>query len=38
MIHHIPGINNSIADALFRLQLSRFHALAPQADPHLTTA
>ena len=34
MIRHIPGINNSIADALSRLQLSRFRALAPQADPH----
>ena len=33
MIRHIPGINISIADALSRLQLSRFRALAPQ-DPH----
>ena len=36
MIRHIPGINNSIADALYHLQLSRFCALAPQADPHLS--
>lgn len=33
VIRHIPGIDNSIADSLSRLQLSRFHTLAPQADP-----
>ena len=44
VIRHISGIDNSIADALSRLQLSRFRALAPHADPypcgtdiHLTT-
>ena len=29
---HIPGINNSIADALSRGQLARFRSLAPAAD------
>ena len=31
LIRHIPGIDNSIADALSRLQLQRFRALAPHA-------
>ena len=34
VIRHISGIGNSIADALSRLQLSRFRALAPHADPY----
>ena len=32
LITHIPGINNSIADALSRGQLARFRSLAPAAD------
>ncbi len=31
-VTHIPGVSNSIADALSRFQLSRFRALAPAAD------
>ena len=34
LIRHIPGVDNSTADALSRLQLSRFHSLAPHASPH----
>ena len=34
VIRHISGIDNSIADALSRLQLSKFRALAPHADPY----
>lgn len=34
LIRHIPGASNSIADALSRMQLTRFRSLAPQADPH----
>lgn len=30
-IQHIPGVDNSIADALSRLQMSRFRQLAPNA-------
>ena len=30
---HIPGRLNSIADALSRLQMQRFHTLAPLASP-----
>lgn len=33
LIRHISGIDNSIADALSRLQLSRFRSLAPSANP-----
>lgn len=33
LIRHVPGIDNSIADALSRLQLQRFRHLAPHADP-----
>lgn len=29
---HIPGVTNSIADSLSRLQFSRFRELAPEAD------
>jgi hypothetical protein len=31
---HIPGHNNSVADALSRGQLEKFKRLAPGADPH----
>lgn len=30
---HIPGVNNSIADALSRFHWQEFHRLAPQANP-----
>lgn len=30
-IQHIPGTDTSIPDALSRLQLTRFHMLAPDA-------
>ncbi len=33
LIRHIPGIDNSIADALSRLQLTKFHSLVPHANP-----
>ena len=33
---HIPGIDNGIADALSRFQMSRFRQLAPGVDPHIT--
>ena len=33
LIRHIPGVDNSIADALSRLQMSRFRSLAPHANP-----
>ena len=36
MICHIPGIDNSIADALSRMQLTRFRSLAPDANDHPT--
>lgn len=29
---HVPGICNSLADALSHLQWERFHQLAPKAD------
>ena len=29
---HVPGVNNGVADAISRNQLSMFYALAPQAD------
>ena len=32
-VKHIPGVDNSIADALSRLQYDRFRTLAPNADP-----
>ena len=32
-IQHIAGTNNSIADALSRMQVARFRQLAPAADP-----
>jgi hypothetical protein len=31
-IRHIPGIRNSIADAISRMQFQRFFSLAPQAS------
>jgi len=30
---HLPGTSNEISDALSRLQLGRFRALAPEAEP-----
>ena len=36
LISHIPGVDNSVADALSRLQFHRFHQLAPEADPEPT--
>ena len=36
LICHIPGIDNSIADALSRMQLKRFRSLAPTADDNPT--
>ena len=36
MICHIPGTNNSIADALSRMQLTRFRSLVPEANNHPT--
>lgn len=33
IIQHIPGIDNSIADALSRSQMARFRSLAPEANP-----
>ena len=32
-VKHIPGTNNSIADALSRLQMVKFRQLAPKAHP-----
>jgi len=32
----IPGAQNNRADALSRLQISRFRSLTPDADPHPT--
>lgn len=31
---HIPGITNNIADALSRLQITKFRQAAPNAEPH----
>ena len=36
LIQHIPGVDNSIADALSRLQFHRFRKLAPEADANPT--
>ena len=33
---HILGVNNSIADALSRFQMSRFRKIAPWADQDAT--
>lgn len=33
LVAHITGTDNSIADSLSRLQMVRFHQLAPAADP-----
>ena len=35
-ITHIPGLDNSLADSVSRLQVSKFRILAPQADQHPT--
>ena len=32
LVTHIVGTNNSIADSLSRLQITRFRRLAPTAD------
>ena len=37
MITHIAGVNNSIADALSRFQMQKFHQLAPDADDNEPT-
>ena len=29
---YVPGVKNNIADSLFRLQMTRFQTLAPEAD------
>ena len=34
---HIPGVDNSISDALSRFQFCRFRTLAPRADQYPTT-
>ena len=36
IIQHIPGIDNSIADALSRSQIERFRSLAPETELHQT--
>ena len=36
LMQHIPGVSNASADALSRLQLSRFRQLVPHADPDPT--
>ena len=33
---HVPGYNNTLSDALSRLQVSRFLTLHPSADKHPT--
>ena len=33
---HVPGLDNSVADALSRFQMHRFHQLAPNAYQHPT--
>ena len=42
IVVHIPGVDNSIADSLSRLQMERFRRLVPEADairtPHKTKA
>ena len=35
-IQHVPGVDNTLADALSRLQVDRFHQLCPSADPQPT--
>ncbi len=35
-ITHIAGVNNSIADALSRFHMQKFHLLAPDADKERT--
>lgn len=35
LAHHVPGINNGVADALSRQQMAKFRMLAPEADPLL---
>ena len=34
LAEHVPGVQNSIADALSRFQMSRFRELAPNAQVH----
>ena len=34
---HIPGISNTIADALSRFNMQAFRELVPDAEPHPTT-
>ena len=34
---HVPGIDNTIANALSRFQSAKFHELVPYASPQPTT-
>ena len=34
---HVPGIDNTIADALSRFQMAKIHELILYASPQLTT-
>ena len=36
-VTHIPGLDNSIADSLFHLQVTQFHRLAIHVNFHPTT-
>ena len=38
LVTHIVGTNNSVADSLLRLQISRLHRLTPTAELHPTPA
>ncbi len=35
-VKHIPGVNNTLADRLSRLQLDKFRNMAPNADKEPT--
>ena len=37
ILQHIPGVLNTYADLLSRLQVQKFHAIHPSADPDPTT-
>ena len=34
--HHVPGVQNTVADALSHFQMQRFHAACPRAEVHPT--